>query len=81
MNLRLNLTKPQRDCILDDVEHALGERKIWLTVPEVASIIAAHKHTIGQMCATGTLPARQSCKGAPYFVHYTQLARFEEAAA
>lgn len=78
----MNLTKNQRRNLMDDIELILGEPKIWLTIPEFARICAAHKHTVWQWCAAGEIEARQSKKGAPYFIHFTQAARFmpEEAA-
>lgn len=77
----MNLTKNQRRNLMDDVELILGEPKIWLTIPEFARIYGSHRHTIWQWCAAGKLEARQTTKGAPYMIHFTQLSLFTPGVA
>jgi len=47
------------------------------TIEEAATVLAVSAATIRRLIAEGVLPAKQHCKGAPWIIRQTELAREE----
>ena len=58
---------------LDDIEDFFGERRLQLTVTDVAKLTNRHYMTIWNACARGELPASQERKGCQYRINYRDL--------
>lgn len=75
------MNRTRKHEILDDVEAALGVRKIFLTIPEIAQITSLHQQTVRKMLERGELKSNQNGKHCRYRVHYTELEYFYKEAA
>lgn len=69
----MHLTTGDRQRLMSDVIAALGGARIMLSVAEFAQLTGISEHTIRAMCASKELPAKQTQKGAPYKIHFTEL--------
>lgn len=72
----MHLTTGDRQRLIADITAALGGARLMLTVAEFAQLTGMSTHTVRAMCASGELPAKQAQKGAPYLIHFTELAPY-----
>lgn len=72
----MNITTGDRQRLIADITAALGYSALMLSVRQFAQLTGISEHTIRAMCASKELPAAQTQKGAPYRIHFTELAPY-----
>ncbi|MDK4286969.1 helix-turn-helix domain-containing protein [Corynebacterium pseudodiphtheriticum] len=72
----MHITTGDRQRLISDITAALGGARLMLSVAEFAQLTGISEHTIRAMCASKELPAAQTQKGAPYRIHFTELAPY-----
>lgn len=72
----MHITTGDRQRLISDIKAALGYSALMLSVRQFAQLTGISEHTIRAMCASGELPSAQTQKGAPYRIHFTELAPY-----